>query len=225
MSAIRALVLFLPLAAAAGGCFDVHTIDPGPVVLDDFDDGDFQPADPNFGVWMCYSYNPTNQSYSCDHDAGYNSPYSLVLHETVVDPLDGTQQHGGGALATYATTPVDFTRFTELDFAAMLESGNPPISSNALMYLEIGCATAAAEDGSVPGDFYVLTSVDYKSFWKSFAAKLANFGPAPWITTPIKGGTAGCLQRADSIRWSVDAALPDGQTGVFTLHIDDIKFL
>jgi hypothetical protein len=225
VNATRALLCFLPLAAAASGCFDVHAIDPGPVVLDDFDDGDFQPADPSFGVWMCYSFNPTNQSYSCDHDAGYNSAYSLVLHETVVDPMDGTQEHGGGALATYATTPVDFTRFTELDFATRLVSGSPPISSDARMYLEIGCATAATDDGSVPGDLYVLTNVNYDMSWKSLAAKLANFGPPPWITTPIKGGTAGCLQRADSVRFSVDAALPDGQTGVFTLNIDDIKFL
>jgi hypothetical protein len=215
---------FLLTVLGAGGCFDVRTVDPGPYIVDDFDDGHFQPADTNFWPWVCYAFNPdTSANINCDHDAGYQSAYSLFLDATIVDPPDGTQQHGGASLATFAKVPEDFTHFSELKFSAKLESGNPPIPSNALLYVELGCNGARAEDGSLPGNLYVNQGVDYKSYWQSFTLAMYSFNSPAWISTHIMGGPAGCLKRIDNIRFTVDAQLPDGQSGRFVLNVDSIS--
>lgn len=208
----------------ASGCFDVHTSDPGPYVIDDFDDGDFQPADPTFQPWHCYGFNlVTAKDINCDHDAGDQSAFSLILTGTVVDPPDGVQQHGGASLRTFASKPEDFTRFSVIKFSAKLESGSPPIPSNALMYVELGCSGARSEDGTSPGDLYVNQGVNYKSYWQPFALGLNSFNSPAWLATHIMGGAAGCLERIDNIRFTVDPQLPDGQSGKFTLHIDSIS--
>jgi hypothetical protein len=217
-------VALLLAVLVVGGCYDVHTVDPGPYIIDDFDDGDLQPADPNFDQWRCYGFNPdTIDGINCGHDAGEQSTFSLFLDATIVDPPDGTQQHGGASLATFATKPEDLSHFGQIMFDAKLESGNPPIPSNALLYVELGCKGAHTEDGSLPGDLYVVQGVDYKSYWQPFTLAMISFNSPPWLATHIMGGPAGCLQRIDSIRFTVDAQLPDGQTGKFVLHVDTIS--
>jgi hypothetical protein len=220
------VLLAASLALGAAGCFDVHAVDAGPLVIDDFDDGDYYPADPDFSSWTCYSFNPdSNKMYRCDHELHSDADgdgFALFLDFTITDPPNGSQEHGGASLATFTDTPVDFTRFTEIVFSNALESGNPPLSSNALFYVELGCKTAADVDGNVPGDFYVSRGVDYNSNWKTRRATLANFGPPAWINSEIEGGTVGCLTRVDSLRFTVDAQLPDGQVGHGILHVDKI---
>ena len=221
---LAAKLAFLLVVLGATGCFDVRTIDPGPYIVDDFDDGDFQPADPNFQTWQCYGFNlVTSANINCDHDTGDQSAFSLFLDATIVDPSDGTQQHGGASLATDASAPEDFTHFSQFRFSAKLESGSPPIPSNALLYVELGCDGARAEDGSLPGNLYVVQGVDYKSYWQPFTLAMDSFNSPPWLATHIMGGPAGCLQRISNIRFTVDAQLPDGQTGKFVLHVDTIS--
>jgi hypothetical protein len=216
-------VALLLVALGAAGCFDVHAVDPGPFVIDDFDDGDFAPADPNFQPWICYGFNPDRgQGYSCDHEPGYQSDFALFLEFAVDDPPDETQQHSGVSLATFANAPQDFSQFSEIVFSARLESGNPPLPSDALLYIELGCSTAHTEDGSQPGDLYIVQGADYKSYWQTLRLTLTSFGSPPWQATHIQGGPAACLQRVDSFRFTIDAQLPDGQSGKGILHVDNI---
>jgi hypothetical protein len=222
---VAAALLCATLGAA--GCFDVHTVDAGPLVIDDFDDGDYYPADPDFDSWTCYSFNPdSNKMYRCDNEPRSDTDgdgYALFVDFTITDPQNGSQDHGGASLATFANTPVDFTSFTEITFSNLLESGNPPLPSNAQFYVELGCSTAPDVNGAVPGDFYVSRGVDYNNYWKARSATLANFGPPAWINVEIKGGTLGCLKRVDSVRFTVDSQLPDGQVGHGVLHIDKVS--
>jgi hypothetical protein len=218
------LPALLGVALGVAGCFDVHAVDAGPLVVDDFDDGDFLPADREFDAWSCFSFNPdSNRTYRCDHDTGYNSAFSLFLEFTITDAQNGSQDHGGASLATFASKPVDFTKFSEIAFSNVLDSGSPQLPSNALLYVEFGCSSARDVHGDVPGDFYVAKGIDYNSFWKTRTATLSNFGPPAWINAEIEGGTAGCLARIDSVRFTVDAQLPDGQVGRGTLRIDGIS--
>jgi hypothetical protein len=221
----RTVVAWLPALLSAAGCFDVHSVDPGPLVIDDFDDGDLLPTDRRFDQWRCLAFNPsTNQNYGCDHDLGDNSPHSLVLTATIADALNGTQDHGGAGLYTKTDVPEDFSRFHALVFSDMLESGNPPIPSNALLYMELGCSTAHADDGSTPGDLYVNQGASYKNYWQTIRLGLSSFSSPPWQDRHLQGGPAACLASVDSIHITVDAQLPDGQTGRFILHVDDIYF-
>src|SRR5262249_41371928 len=124
-----ALVLLGLAPLGAGGCFDVHVTDPGPLMIDDFDDGDFVPANPLFNPWICFTYNPERSTgYRCDHDAGFESPYSLFLQDRIDDPRDGVPQNGGSALGIFGTSQ-DVSSYRELVFSAVLESGNPPLPS------------------------------------------------------------------------------------------------
>ena len=219
---LRACVL---AALAAPGCFDVHLVDPGPAVIDDFDDGDLASALPHFHAWESYSFSPNNPD---SHDLGLvagttNNPFALYLDFRVDDPPDGTQQDGGAALMIRSDVPWDITSYRALVFSAKLESGNPALPSNALLYIELGCATAVAEDGSRRGDMYVVASVNHTAAWQEFRISLVNFATASWLGSIwVAGGPAQCLQRVDSIRFSVDAHLSDGQSGRGVLTIDNI---
>ena len=226
-AAARVALLWALLGAA--GCFDVHTVDPGPYVIDDFDDGDFQPADPSFGPWQCYSFDPsTNQNYGCGHDqdTADGSDFSLYVEFTIADPPDGTQQHGGAGLLTRSTVPQDLSRFTKIVFSAKLVSGSPPLPSAALFYAILGCSTASTDAVSqpTPGDIFVVQSVSYGSDWQTFTLAMSSFGSPAWESIHISGGASACLERVDSIQFEVDAQLPDGQSGTGRLNVDDISF-
>jgi hypothetical protein len=222
------VVFWIALCAAASpaaGCFDVHAVDPGPYVIDDFDNGTVYPLDPNFGGWQCYSFNPiTNMNYSCalSTDTLDGSGYSLEVEFTVDDILNGSQDQGGAGLATYGTVPEDFTRFSQIVFDAELRSGNPTLPSDALLYVQLQCSMAQLEDGSTPGDLYLLQGVPYTTDWSTFILSMTNFAPPPWDSWEIKGGTPGCLSRVDGIQFTVDEQLPDGQSGMGILNVDDI---
>jgi hypothetical protein len=210
-------------AVATSGCFDVRLVDPGPVVIDDFDDGNLASALPNFDAWDSYSFNPNDQD---SHERGLvaetNSPFALYLDFSVDDPPDGEQQNGGAALISKSEVPWDVTSYRALVFSAKLESGTPPIPTNALLYVELGCKTAVAEDGSRPGIFYVVASVNHTSTWREHRIEIHNFNTPSWDGTWVAGGPAQCLRRIDSIRFSVDAYLRDGESGRGVLTIDNI---
>ncbi len=224
VSRALAAVALLLAAPTAAGCFDVHTTDPGPYVLDNFDDGDFLPADPIFNPWVCYAFNPSsNKMYSCDHAGGaHDSAYALYVDFTVTDQANNVQEDGGAGLGTWATKPLDLSHFAELDFDVSVASGNPALSSEAQVHVELGCSTAPDEEGKVPGNFSVARGVDYEMDWQSKQLTLNNFAPPAWVKTPIAGGLAGCLSRVDSILFSINAEIPDGQIGRGILRIDNV---
>lgn len=210
----------------ATGCFNVHGVDPGVRLIDNFDDGDFAPADPQFGPWKCNSFNPDNQEdYSCGRDDGDNGvAYSLALKFTITDPQDGIQQFGGASLYTSTIDPQDFTGFNELVFSAKLMSGVPALPSQAKLYAELWCQGASTEDGSVPGNLMLVQSVDYDVAWRTFTLSMANFAPPNWIPTPPGGGPEACLRQVNAIWFQVNLGLPDGQSGMGQLNIDDVYF-
>jgi hypothetical protein len=225
--AARAFVL-LPVVLGAAGCFDVRSVDPGSLLIDNFDDGAF-PADSMFIPWMCYSFNPpTNQNFSCRYDTDTldGSAHSLRLDFRVDDPpdTDMSRQYGGAGLATYGTPGLyqDVTGFGQLWFDAEVQSGNPALSSDAILYAQLGCSTVLLTDGSEPGDYFLLQSGIYsEADWKKNDLSLANFSP-PDDTRQIQGGVRECLRRVDQIAFTVDAELQDGGSGAGVLKIDDV---
>ncbi len=223
-SLVLSRLLVISAAGLLGaGCFDVHGVDPGPYVLDDFEDGDLMPAAPLFARWETFTFPDANKMATCDHGDGFDgSKYALVLDFTVADMPDGIQEDGGAGLVSGAAKPVDFSRFEELDFDVSLASGDPPLSNDAELYVQFGCSTAPDEDGNVPGNFYVVRGADYDVNWQSKRFTLANFGLPAWINTPIQGGLAGCLSRVDNITFVVNSGVPDGQTGRGILRIDNV---
>jgi hypothetical protein len=214
------------LALGAAGCFDVRSVDPGPLLIDNFDNGPF-PADSTFSPWMCFSYPPgSNQNYSCKYDTDTldGSAHSLRLDFHVDDPPDDTRQYGGVGLVTYATPGLyqDVTALGQMGFDAEVQSGLPSLPSDAALYAVLGCSTVQLTNGTDPGDYEVLQAAPYDSHWGKVVLSLANFGPLPGDNRQVQGGVTECLRRIDAIRLQVDAELLDGGSGAGTLKIDNV---
>jgi hypothetical protein len=216
----RAPLMLVVLAAP--GCFDVQIADPGPVVIDDFEDGDFHPAIRGFDDWICYVYNEAaGTTYTCDRAPGFNSTSALYLDARIVDPADGRQSFGGARLAVFSDAPYDVTPYRELVFVAKLESGSLPLPSEARLQVELGCSTVLDADGNRPGDLAVVANVAFNNTWKISRIPVSGFSTPTWATQ-VMGGPGACRQRVDEIRFTIDAQLADGVTGEGILTIDDI---
>jgi hypothetical protein len=219
-----ALGIVLPAALlGTAGCFDVHDADPGILLIDNFDDGDYLPYDPSFGNWQCNTFNPNNQVYSCGRDVGYNSPYSLQLKFTLTDPLDGALEHGGASLLTQAFAPQDLSRFSEFVFSVEVESGVPSVPSDATLYVALYCAglqpDAGADSSAAPG---VFQSVPFDNSWRTRTLSLANFAAPIWPAPALPGGPAACLKQVNAIWFQMSPDLPDGQSAMGQLNVDNI---
>jgi hypothetical protein len=218
------IVATLTTALGATGCFDVHSVG-GPWVIDDFEDGDLRPADLNFGPWGCVSYNETttdNCSYGLDF--GDASAYSLFLDFTVTDSPGGVQQQGGAALVTGTARPENLSRFDEMVFSTRLVSGTPPLPPSAALYVQLGCSSAQADNGSSPGNLYVFQNLPYGSDWQTLTLMMSNFTSADVGSTHVLGGPVACLERVDQITFAVDPQVGADQSAMGRLNVDDIYF-
>jgi len=216
------------MALALPACFDVQNVDPGAVIVDDFDDGDFMPAMTELGAWQCYAFNPnTNRDYRCDRTAGYLSAYGLFVEFALQDAPDGIQQHtGAGFLASGEFGAViDLTPYRELVISMKLESGDPPIPSEARVYIEFQCKSVESETGELPtlGFFYLTRGVTPTSEWSTHRLALENWGPTN-EPLHIKGGTPACLRAVDGIAIALQSGLKDGRAGRGTFFIDGLSF-
>lgn len=219
-------VAVVTLAFLAGSCFDAHEVDPGSLVIDNFNDGAF-PVDSTFTPWMCYAFNPnTNQNYSCGYDAETldGSAHSLRLDFAVTDPLDNVVQYPGAGLVTYAAAGLyrDVAAFTRLGVDVEIESGIPQLPGAAAFQVQLGCSTVRLTDGTEPGDVYVLQQAPYSSQWGQPPILTANFSLPTSETRSVQGGVVGCLERVDQISFDVEAGLADGGSGAGTLKIDNV---
>ena len=127
--------------------------------------------------------------------------------------MNGVQDEGGAFLETQTLFPGevrDFSKFSELVFDVQLVPGNPTLPNNATLFVELGCSTVSAADGSLPGNLYLVQDASYSSGWSTVPLDISGFASPTWVKAKIQGGAEACLERVDSIEFSVDAQLPDG---------------
>lgn len=219
-------IAMMPTAFVATGCFDAHGVDPGPWVIDDFEDGDLNPADRNFGPWGCYTWPQSNQ-YAPVLDSGDQSPFSLALDFTIVSPANGSvNSEGAGVQTGTAVTPEDFSRFSEMVFSSKIVPGVPPLPNTTNFTVHLGCSTVPLEGNqAIPGNLYVLHQFYITTEWQQpISLPMASFVSPTYLSTHIQGGPAACLQHVDSITFEIDAPmLPAGQSAVGRLDIDEIS--
>jgi hypothetical protein len=144
---------------------------------------------------------------------------------TIVDPPDQLQQTGGALLLTSTkATPQNLSRFDEMVFRAKLGSGSPPLPSTSQMFVQLDCSTVAADDGTMPGSLFLGQTVSFPPDWQLLRLAMADFISQTWEPTHPLGGPRACLESVDSIAFSVNPMLPDGQSATGRLDIDDIYF-
>lgn len=212
------MVVFL-----ASSCFDAHQVDPGVLVIDDFEHGAF-PVDSTFLPWQCFSFNPNGQrTYSCAYDTDTpidGSMYSLRLGFEIADAMNGTREYGGVGLVTYSLFGLwqDFTPFATLGFGARVQSGIPALPSNTNVNVVLGCSTLA--DGTPAARRFVVQDWKYDGDgnWAEGEVSFVNFSPA----TGTKLDPADCLRRVDQVAIQVSPNLADGQSAAGILNIDNL---
>jgi hypothetical protein len=203
-------------------CFEVRTVDPGPPVLDDFEDGNFTPSLPAFTEWSCQTFVPDGM-LDCARTEGFESAFSLSAAFSISDPPDAIQQHGGVLILTNADRPIDLRGLSAITFDVRLTSATTPFPSNSLMHLDLLCSTVIGESGASLVDAALVQSIAFKDTWSAVDLAISNFGPAPWTSEHIAGGAPACLRAVDGIQFVFDAAILDGQSGGGVLSIDNVR--
>jgi hypothetical protein len=217
-------VATLPVVLGATGCFDVHSVDPGPWVIDDFEDGDLNPADRNFGPWNCYAGPPPNPCIT-GLDSGDQSTFSLALDFTLVNPASGSANAVFAGVQTgTAAAPEDFSRFSGMVFSGKVVPGVPALPNMTTFSVHLGCSTVPAEDGTTPGNLYVRQQFDATTDWQPVQLPIASFVSPFYLATHPQGGPAACLRRIDSIHFELEPQLPAGQSAMGRLDIDEVSF-
>lgn len=223
MTSIALTVAVLPLMLAATGCFDAHSVDPGPWVIDDFEDGDLSPSDRNFGAWSCWAL-PQPNSCSAVLDSGDQSASSLALDFTIASPPNGSANAVlAGVQTGTAATPEDFSRFSEMVFSSKVVPGDPPLPNMTSFTVHLGCSTVPSDDGSVPRNLYVYQKFDVATDWQPVELPIAMFATPPYLPTHPQGGPAACLRRVDSVNFVIEPQLLVGQSATSQLDVDGIS--
>jgi hypothetical protein len=224
MRRILSTVAILAAVLMTAGCFDVHSVNRIPRVLDDFEDGDLNPVDPRFGPWFCGTNNPPNQPCTVGLDPGDQSSYSVYVDTTIVDPPDGLAQYGIGFVATNAEPPVDLYGLDEMVFTLKVTPGNPPLPDTTVVSVELLCNDVPAENGAKSSFIYVQQIVPFSGSWQSVRLMMANFGVTNYEDVTIIGGPIACLRQVNSIGFVLEPILPDGESATGRLNVDDIYF-
>jgi hypothetical protein len=220
-SEVGSALALMTCALASVGCFDVRPVDPGPPVLDDFEDGDLTPSHPPFTDWSCQIFHP-DAALDCEVTEGFESSFALSVVFSISDLPDAVQQEGGVQMTTFADRPIDLTGVSAITFDVRLTSATTPFPPNAFMHLDLLCSTAVSENGGALVDFALVQSIAFRAEWSRVSLAISNFGPAPWQPEHIKGGATACLRAVDGIQFVFDPAVLDGQTGGGIFSIDDV---
>lgn len=222
MTSMTLAIAMLPAVLGATGCFDAHSVDSGPWVIDDFEDGDLTPFDRNFGSWSCYTW-PKPSQYLPVLDAGDQSTFSLALDFTIVNPASGTNDSAGAGVQTLkAAVPEDLSRFNKMVFSAKIVADVPASMTDVSVLL--GCSTVPLDDGTTPGNVVVLLPFVVTTDWgEPVQLPMANFeSPSSASVHPVD--PSACKRRVDSIHFEVAPQLLEGQSTMGRLDIDEINF-
>ncbi len=223
MTSMTLTLAMLPAMLGATGCFDAHGVDPGPWVIDEFEDGDLNPWDRNFGPWACWVM-PQPNSCASVLEAGDQSAFSLGVAFTIASPANGSANAVLAGVETgTAATPEDFSRFSEMVFSSKLVPGPSPLPNLTSFTVHLGCSTVPSDDGSVPRNVYVVQKFDVTTDWQPVQLPIASFGSPPYLPTHPQGGPAACLRRIDSINFQIEPHLPAGQSATSQLDVDGIS--
>jgi hypothetical protein len=217
----RSAFLVLMLAVASTGCFDVRAVDPGPRVLDDFEDGDLTPSLRPFTEWSCGTFEPS-VTIDCGLTEGFESSTSLSVAFSLTDPPDDKQQSLGAFTMAFSDTPIDLTALSAITFDIRLTSVTP-LPAGTYMHMDLQCSTAIGDNGVPLADFVVVQNTAFSAEWSSVSLAISNFGPAPWRSEHIRGGAPACLRAIDGFGFVLHHELPDGQTGTGVFSIDNVR--
>ena len=219
-------ILWGAMASITAGCFDVHTVDPGRRLIDNFTNPDGDPTDPSFERWACRPVDETHQIGSDEcNTTSIDSNHDSVLHlGATLFPDDGVFKRA--ELITSAEQPQDLTPYAKLWFSWKLVSCDPPLGATTLFKVQLTCTSVRDADGAVSTNPCVVKTVldsyvaDRDSDWNGpLPLELSSFA-APEEFLP-KPNLQDCLARADGIKITVQS--DSSELASFDLYVDDMS--
>jgi len=222
MIALR-LILLGAMASIIAGCFDVHTVDPGRRLIDNFTNPDGDPTDPSFERWACRPVDESHQigNDDCNITSIDNRESVLHLGATLI-PADAVFKRA--ELITSAEQPQDLTPYAKFWFSWKLVSGEPPLSAATLLKVQLTCTSVRDQDGAVSDNPCVVKTVlpkyDQNSDWNGpLSLELSTFNSSE-DHTPMTN-PQDCLARVDGIKITVESN--SNAPARFDLYVDDIS--
>lgn len=227
-----------PLAAVLtalvlGGCIEVEKLQPGPLIIDNFEDDDTTPFSRRFSQWRCATF--SGASGREDPDGGTSadaSPpdgegsgtrvpcapqpggdpdgrgHALTVEIYIQDPRDGRRENSRIEVATSVReAAIDASAFQRLGFSALIEA-DPATFPVPVVEVELQCGGAVLSQRVTP---FVVDGV-----WAKFQPRLSDFSFSLAPRNPA------CMREVDGIRFTVRPALLDGQTAQGAFRIDNV---
>ena len=235
MTGWRSLSLLLVVAGSAlAGCVEVAKLDPGPFVIDDFDDGDLWPRSKGFGMWTCDRGAVDTADAGSAGDASTEGGAQAAADDpsSVTCARDPFGEHGCCGLAakfdlqpdalgqqddarvlTNAPVPVNFTRFRTFVFSSIVEAPGE-LPSGTDLFVELGCSRVQRPAAS---SAHLTFLFHFGRGWSATRLDLSTF------MQDNSGSNQNCLVQVDSVRFIVRPG--SGQAASGTLHIDNVYLL
>src|SRR5215471_3503847 len=117
----------------------VLMLQPDPILIDDFEDGNGQPSDPRFGQWEFTTFNANPQTSDLGLvQPGYGSKWCMRGDWVVTDMPDGKLNYPGFLAVTRVLGSMDLTPYTHINFAHRYQHVGSCIALQ-FVQVEIGC--------------------------------------------------------------------------------------
>ncbi len=211
-------------AALVGACFDVQQVEvpdeqsPAQgLLVDDFEDGDWQPSSPLFTHWFCQG-----STLACGVSTpGSDSRYAYAMNFELQDPDNGAPDYPSELLRTWRTgARFNFTHYESLVFSANLvpdAAAEEPATFSVDVLLS--CPGQGDHSDAISS---IASGIQPFSGWQTYQLHLADFRwRQTWQGPKVDAST--CLAQIDGLGFYLgEPALPDGQTSAGTLMIDDV---
>ena len=231
----------LALIALLTGCFDVSTVDVAAsgggsakskgtsspaLLIDDFEDANRSPSDPQFWHWKCYSYNSPNTPLANCYVSppGSYSNYAYSVDFELADSKNDipTHDYPGMVLQTLTMAPLDLSGYANIVFSAKLVPRDTPLPEPVTVRISLNCSTVTQTVEPYSGVFSIGNAVQPTSYWQSFKLALSTFIQFEWNRDLVPIDERACARLVDGIRFDYQPDLADGATTAATFAIDNV---
>jgi hypothetical protein len=225
-------MLLLAMTPVVAGCFDVHAVDPGSWLIDDFEGPDGYPSDGHpdateFERWEC---RPLNSGHSADDNCEITQDsqrQSHVFHlRSTIDASASDKDFKRAEVATFAGPAVDLTGYERFSFAAKLVGAGGGLPEGTNLKAQLACTGVLTPDAGPSSNPCIVVKVGYKEDdWETHTPTLAGFAPPEDLGDSEKVNRQDCLASVDAIKITVDFGpqAPSNAKAEFDLYVDDIS--
>jgi hypothetical protein len=207
---------------ATSACFELEVVEgrqragtpPGPLLIDNFEDGDRVPSSSLFSAWTCLGSEP-EQSVSCQTAEGLGSTGSRSLRYQFTDVPDAALDDPEAVLRSGSRIKLDISGYEKLVFSARHVTESTPPPRRTLLSAVLFCS-----DDAFAEPYGIESSVQPTAEWQTFALPLVDFVAPSWEKRSIDA--VYCSMTLEYLYFLVRPTLNDGESVTGQLWLDDV---